>query len=89
VYVPRPGPLSLETPPLDVLIGAVDLLHEGVELFLLLADGGLASKRGCVLGVGIDTPPLGWGPPCPLRRCRFVVVLPRRTPSLVPRRRRS
>jgi hypothetical protein len=35
-------------PPLDTLVGAVDLLHEGVELFLLLAEGGFMSEDVCL-----------------------------------------
>jgi hypothetical protein len=48
MYLPRLGPLSLDTPPLDVPVGMVDLLHVGIELFLLLAEGGLASEDACL-----------------------------------------
>jgi hypothetical protein len=86
MYLPRPRPLSLETPLLDVHIGTIDFLHAGVELFLLLAEGGLASKDPCLTLVLILLVGL---PPCPLRRCCFVVVLPQSKPSLAPRRCRS
>jgi hypothetical protein len=42
------GPLNLEAPPLDIPVGAVNLLHEDVELFLLLAEGGFTSKDVCL-----------------------------------------
>lgn len=47
-YLSCLGPLSLQAPPLDVLIDAVELLQEGVELFLLLAEGGLAGEDACL-----------------------------------------
>lgn len=43
-YLSRPGPFGLEVPSLDITIDAVEFLHEGVELFLLLAEGGLTSE---------------------------------------------
>jgi hypothetical protein len=38
-YLLWSGPPSLETPPLDVPIDVIELFHEGVEFFLLLAEG--------------------------------------------------
>jgi hypothetical protein len=35
-------------PPLDTLVGVVDLLHEAVELFLLLAEGDFTSEDACL-----------------------------------------
>jgi hypothetical protein len=36
-------------PPLNVLIGTVDLLHEGVELLLLLVEGNFTSEDACLV----------------------------------------
>lgn len=48
MHLSWPGPLSLEMPPLDILVGAIDLLYEGVKLFLLLAQGGFTSEDACL-----------------------------------------
>jgi hypothetical protein len=47
-YLLWSGPPSLETPPLDVPIDVIELLHEGVEFFLLLAEGNLTSEDVCL-----------------------------------------
>jgi hypothetical protein len=43
-YLPWSRPLSLEAHALDVSIDTVELLHEGVELFLLLEEGRLTVR---------------------------------------------
>jgi hypothetical protein len=47
-YLPRLGPFGLEAPLLDITIDAVEFLHDGVELFLMLAEGGLSSEDVCI-----------------------------------------
>jgi hypothetical protein len=86
-YLPRLVPLSLETPVFDVSIDVVELVHKGVELFLLLVEG-QPRGRGCVPSAGVGTP-LGWGPPRLPRHRRFAAVSPQRRLSLAPHRRRS
>lgn len=73
-YLSWLGPLSLQAPPLDVPIDAVKLLQEGVELLLLLAEGGLAGEDACLalalvhllLVAGLLVP----------HHCHFVAVSP-------------
>ena len=62
VYLPQLGSLSLEMPPLDILVGAIDLLYEGVKLFLLLAQGGFTSEDAC-LALALVLLLLVWGLP--------------------------
>jgi hypothetical protein len=35
------GPFSLKEPPLNIIVDTVELLHEGIELLLLLMVGDL------------------------------------------------
>jgi hypothetical protein len=43
-YLPWLGPLSFKALPLDIAIDAIEFLHEGVELLLLLTEVVLAGK---------------------------------------------
>jgi hypothetical protein len=43
-YIPCSGPFGLEAPPHNITAYTIEFLHEGVELFLLLAKGGLTSE---------------------------------------------
>lgn len=52
-----PGPFGLEAFSLDVAVNLIELMDEGVELFLLLLEG--AHEIGCMLGAGTSTP--SWG----------------------------
>jgi hypothetical protein len=40
----RSGPFSFKAPPLDIIVDAVEFLHEGVELLLLLTEQGLSRQ---------------------------------------------
>jgi hypothetical protein len=62
-YLSRPGPFGLEVPSLDITIDAVEFLHEGVELFLLMAVECLASEDACLALMLVLL--LDWRPPCP------------------------
>jgi hypothetical protein len=44
VYLPRPRFLGFETPSLNVAVNPIELADEGVELFQLLPEGGLAGE---------------------------------------------
>ena len=37
-HLRRPRPFGLEAPSLDIIVKAVELLHDGVELLLLLTE---------------------------------------------------
>jgi hypothetical protein len=43
-YFPGSWPFGFEVPPLNIAEDAVEFLHEGIEFFLKLMEGGLASK---------------------------------------------
>jgi hypothetical protein len=43
-YLPCPGLFGLDVSLLDITIDAVEFSYKGVELFLLLAEGGLTSE---------------------------------------------
>jgi hypothetical protein len=47
-YLPWSRPFGLKAPSFDIVINAVEVLHEGVELLLLLREAGLKSPRGGV-----------------------------------------
>jgi hypothetical protein len=40
-HTPFLGPFSLKAPPLNIIVDTVELLHEGIELLLLLMVGDL------------------------------------------------
>jgi hypothetical protein len=48
MHLSWPGTLILKTSPLDILVGAINFLHEGVELPLLLAEGDFTSEEACL-----------------------------------------
>jgi hypothetical protein len=43
-YIPWSGPLDLGAPPFHITVDAVEFLHKGIKLLLLLMEGGLTSK---------------------------------------------
>jgi hypothetical protein len=43
-HLPWSGPFGLKTPPLNIIVDSVEILHEGVELLLLLTKGGLTHQ---------------------------------------------
>jgi hypothetical protein len=57
------GSFDLEAFSLDFVVNLIELMDEGIELFLLLSKG--ARETGCMLGAGTSTPP-SWGVHHPL-----------------------
>jgi hypothetical protein len=47
-YIPWSGPHDLGAPPLHITVDAVEFLHKGIKLLLLLMEGGLTSKDECL-----------------------------------------
>jgi hypothetical protein len=43
-HLPWSGPFGLKAPPLNIVVDSVEVLHEGVELLLLLTKGGLTHQ---------------------------------------------